>query len=195
MHDTDLTSAIVKSRADITLRDCASVHRGQHYSSRRAGAPVSPQTIDGRQLLASSPTGRYYSHWRLPIPMKRIWRCWLTASGSTPLVTTESTSQLMIPASAVTEEEINSEAALLRSRDVLEKVVLENGLEEKEKQSSLRRIFGRRSDSEYLSLAVLHLGKKLKIETPTKTNLINVSYASADPRTAYGVLNSLATLM
>ena len=52
-----------------------------------------------------------------------------------PVVTTETTSQVLIPASAVTEEEINSEAELLRSRDVLEKVVLENGLEEKEKHS------------------------------------------------------------
>ncbi|HXA76182.1 MAG TPA: hypothetical protein VNV41_03535 [Candidatus Acidoferrales bacterium] len=109
-----------------------------------------------------------------------------------PVVTTETSSPVMIPASAVTEEEINSEAELLRSRDVLEEVALENGLAEKEKHSWLR-FFVKHNDGEYLARAVGHLGKALKIETPTKTNLISVSYASGNPQTAYGVLNALAT--
>ena len=77
-----------------------------------------------------------------------------------PMVTTESTSQLLIPTSAVTEEEINSEAELLRSQDVLEKVVLENGLEEKEKQSFWAHLFVKQSELQYISLAVKHLGRE-----------------------------------
>jgi uncharacterized protein involved in exopolysaccharide biosynthesis len=68
----------------------------------------------------------------------------------------------------VTIEEINSEAELLKSQDVLEKVVLENGLEEKEKQSFWAHLFPEQNESQYVSLAVKHLGQKLKIETPHK---------------------------
>jgi uncharacterized protein involved in exopolysaccharide biosynthesis len=192
MHDTDSTSAIVESRADITLRDSlASIE--DDITLRDLLAPLFRHKrlmIVSFLLLALlavllglAASNTYEAHMAVLVNRERV----------DPLVTTESTSQLMMPASAVTEEEINSEAELLRSRDVLEKVVLENRLQEKEKQSSFRQIFGRRNEPENLSLAVLHLGKKLKIETPTKTNLINVSYASPDPRIAYGVLNSLAT--
>src|SRR5271168_2707404 len=46
-----------------------------------------------------------------------------------PLVTPESTAQMPMPSTPITEEEINSEVELLSSRDVLEKVVLANGLD------------------------------------------------------------------
>jgi uncharacterized protein involved in exopolysaccharide biosynthesis len=112
-----------------------------------------------------------------------------------PMVTTDSTAaQVLIPASAVTEEEVNSEAELLQSRDVLQQVVLENGLDQKEQQRFLAHFSFRRSEAEWVSLAVRRLGKKLKIETPTKTNLIDVSYSADDPTTAYGVLHSLGNL-
>ena len=35
---------------------------------------------------------------------------------------------------------------------------------------------------------------KIKVETPPKTNLIEVTYSSPDPALAYGVLNSLGNL-
>src|ERR1700744_3036546 len=44
-----------------------------------------------------------------------------------PLVTPESTSGMILASNPVTEEEINSEVELLKSSDVLEKVVLANG--------------------------------------------------------------------
>jgi uncharacterized protein involved in exopolysaccharide biosynthesis len=191
MHDKDLTSAIIESRADITLRDSlASIEDGitlrdllaPLFRHKRLMIASFMLLALLAVLLAVAVSNTYEAHMAVLVNRERI----------DPLVTTESTSQLMMPAPAVTEEEINSEAELLRSRDVLEKVVLENGLQEKEKQSLFGKI-RRRNEQEDLSLAVLHLGKKLKIETPTKTNLINVSYASADPRIAYGVLNSLAT--
>ena len=53
-----------------------------------------------------------------------------------PAVTTEQTSNLSAQtAPPVTEEEINSEVELLQSSDVLRKVVLSNGLQDKEKKS------------------------------------------------------------
>lgn len=192
MEDTQLGAGITPSQRDIALRDALA--SGEHeitlrdllaplFRHRRLMSVSFLFLALMSVLLALAVSNKYEAHMVVLVNRERV----------DPLVTTESTSQLLIPASAVTEEEINSEAELLRSRDVLEKVVLENGLEKKEKQSFLPHIFGKRSDSEYLSLAVLHLGKKLKIETPTKTNLINVTYASTDPRTAYDVLNALAT--
>jgi uncharacterized protein involved in exopolysaccharide biosynthesis len=192
MQGTKLGAGIIQSQGDIAIRD-ALASSGHEITLRDLLAPLFRRrrlmTVSFlflalmSVLLALAVSNTYEAHMAVLVNRERV----------DPLVTTEATSQLLVPAPAVTEEEINSEAELLRSRDVLEKVVLENGLEKKEKQSFVRQLFGKRSDSEYLSLAVLHLGKKLKIETPTKTNLIDVTYASADPRTAYGVLNALAT--
>src|SRR5271170_318639 len=52
-----------------------------------------------------------------------------------PLVTTEQTNQPAQQATAVSEEEINSEVELLKSPDLLERVVLANGLQLREKAS------------------------------------------------------------
>jgi len=46
-----------------------------------------------------------------------------------PLVSTEATTQMITSSTPVTPEDINSEVELLKSRDVLEQVVLANGLE------------------------------------------------------------------
>ncbi len=190
MRDTKLGAGIIQSQGDITLREALA--SGGDITFRDVLTPLFRQKrvmIAGFLLLALASvffalavSNSYEAHMEILVNRDRV----------DPIVTTEAPSQLMIPASAVTEEEINSEAELLRSRDVLEKVALENGLAEKEKHS-WHRIFVKQNDGEYLSLAVQHLVKKLKIETPTKTNLISVSYASADPQVAYGVLNSLAT--
>ena len=180
MREAQLTAGIIEPRGEITLRDMlAPLFRHKRLMI------VSFSVIALASILVALVVSDTYEA-RMEVLVNR--------ERFDPMVTTESTSQLLIPASAVTEEEINSEAELLRSQDVLEKVVLENGLEEKEKQSFWAHLFVKQNETRYISLAVKHLGQKLKIGTPTKTNLINVSYASADPRTAYGVLNTLATL-
>lgn len=180
MHNTQLTAGLIESRGDITLRDVlAPLFR------RKRLIIVSFSVLALASILVGFlVSNTYAAHMEVLVNRERI----------DPVVTTETTPQMLISASAVTQEEVNSEAQLLSSRDVLEKVVLENGLEEKEKHSLVAYLFGKRSDSEWVSLAVKHLGKKLVIDTPLKTNLINVSYKSSNPRIAYGVLNSLATL-
>jgi uncharacterized protein involved in exopolysaccharide biosynthesis len=190
MRDTKLGAGIMKSQGDITLREALA--SGDNITFRDVLTPLFRHKrvmITSFLLLALASvffalavSNSYEAHMEILVNRDRV----------DPVVTTETSPAVMIPASAVTEEEINSEAELLRSRDVLERVALENGLAEKEKQS-WRRFFIKQNDGEYLSRAVQHLVKALKIETPTKTNLISVSYASADPQTAYGVLNTLAT--
>jgi len=190
MQDTKLGAGIVPSRGDITLRDA--LGSGGDITARDMLTPLFRHKrvmITSFLLIALASiffalgfSNSYEAHMEILVNRDRV----------DPVVTTETSSPVMIPASAVTEEEINSEAELLRSRDVLEEVALENGLAEKEKHSWLR-FFVKHNDGEYLARAVGHLGKALKIETPTKTNLISVSYASGNPQTAYGVLNALAT--
>jgi uncharacterized protein involved in exopolysaccharide biosynthesis len=116
-----------------------------------------------------------------------------------PVVTTESTTQLPQMAPQVTEEEINSEVELLQSRDVLEKVVLTCGLQATSSDSWFSNSWfskllpGHDKGSE-VDRAVETLGKQLKVKIVPKTNLINVSYRSKDPKLAFEVLNNLANL-
>ena len=190
MQDTKLGAGIIQSQGDITLREALA--SGGDITFRDVLTPLfryKRVMITSFLLIALASiffalgaSNSYEAHMEILVNRDRV----------DPIVTTETSSPVMIPASAVTEEEINSEAELLRSRDVLEKVAIENGLADKEKHS-WHRFFVKQNDGEYLSRAVGHLGKALKIETPTKTNLISVSYASANPQTAYGVLNTLAT--
>ena len=88
----------------------------------------------------------------------------------------------------ISEEDLNSEVELLKSQDLLRKVVLTSGLAE---------AFGplATSDSELrVARAVFTLGNQLKIEPLRKTNVISVTYQSRDPKMAEQVLKSLAAV-
>lgn len=111
-----------------------------------------------------------------------------------PLVSTQSTTQLITSGNPVPEEEINSEAELLKSRDVLEKVVLANGLDKPHGNSILDLFRPKRDEADRIERAVRSLAKNIKVDTGTKTNMIEVSYSSRDPRLSYGVLNTLGNL-
>jgi uncharacterized protein involved in exopolysaccharide biosynthesis len=111
-----------------------------------------------------------------------------------PLVTTEATNQMVPMTPALTDEEVNSEAELLKSRDVLEQVVLANGLEKPHGRSLLDPFRPRQDEAGRVARAVRTLASKINVETPSKTNLIEVTYSSTDPALAYGVLNSLGNL-
>jgi uncharacterized protein involved in exopolysaccharide biosynthesis len=180
MQDTQLTTEIFESSGDTTLRDVLAPVFRHKLLMIAIFSVIALASI----VVALGASNTYAAHMEVLVNRERV----------DPMVTSESASQILVPASAVTIEEINSEAELLKSQDVLEKVVLENGLEDQEKQSFRAHLFPEQNESQYVSLAVKHLGQKLKIESPPKTNLINVSYASGDPRTAYNVLNTLATL-
>jgi uncharacterized protein involved in exopolysaccharide biosynthesis len=111
-----------------------------------------------------------------------------------PLVTTESTTQMITPSDPVSEEEINSEAELLKSRDVLEQVVLANGLQKQHGHSVFDLFRAKQDEADRVERAVRSLAKNIKVGTGTKTNLIEVSYSSPNPRLSYGVLKTLSNL-
>jgi uncharacterized protein involved in exopolysaccharide biosynthesis len=111
-----------------------------------------------------------------------------------PVVTTGATTQLVTDGNPVSEEEINSEAELLKSRDVLEKVVLASGLQKPHGGFLLGLLHSGQSEADRVESAVAALAKNIKVDVGTKTDLINVTYSSSDPRLAYGVLKTLGTL-
>ncbi len=103
----------------------------------------------------------------------------------------------------VTEEELNSEVELLKSRDLLEKVVFTCHLQGLPSGLFWNRLFpaaatGESADGQYsekqISQAVQALEEKLQIETLKKTDLIQVTFDSPDPQLAARVLRELGNL-
>ena len=181
MNDSRQLTLSSQSGGDITLRDLLA----PLFRHKRLVAIVFLLVAVLTVAAAMRLSGSYESHLEVLVNRERV----------DPLVSTESETQLMgAPSSAVTEEEINSEAELLQSRDLLEKVVLQNGLEQREEHSLWAHLHPKATDAQYVARAVKHLGTQLKIEPLLKTNLISVTYKSANPQIAYGVLNALATL-
>jgi uncharacterized protein involved in exopolysaccharide biosynthesis len=103
---------------------------------------------------------------------------------------------------AVTEEDLNSEVELVRSRDLLEKVVITCGLDRRSDNSvwgSVLRALSpassdQRSKQFAVAMAVRALQKRLKVDSIRKTNIISVTYTSPDPTVAASVLKTLTEL-
>lgn len=91
--------------------------------------------------------------------------------------------------SQVTEEELNTELGLLQDADVLREVVLACGLNNHKSLSEY--VLGPASPEKKIAKAVNRLKAALLIEAEKKSNLIDVSYASADPQLAARVLRTL----
>lgn len=111
-----------------------------------------------------------------------------------PLVTTAGTMQVVTDTTPVFEEEINSEAQLLKSRDVLEKVVVANGLQNRGSRSLLARFLAPRTAADKIARAVRSLDHSIKVDVVTKTDIINVEYSSPNPQLSYNVLKALGAL-
>jgi uncharacterized protein involved in exopolysaccharide biosynthesis len=109
-----------------------------------------------------------------------------------PMVTPESSQQLQIANDVVTEEEVNTEVNLLQSEDILQKVVTALGLQNKKRLLDYLLPFRPLNPEERIAKATRSLKSDLGIETLTKTNLIDVTYKSSDPKLAAEILNTLA---
>jgi uncharacterized protein involved in exopolysaccharide biosynthesis len=95
----------------------------------------------------------------------------------------------------VTEDELNSEVELLRSRDLLQEVAQSSGLVARsERGDTARQQPGARNEGAALARAVAKLGADLKIAPIKKTTFIKVTYRSPDPALSARVLSDLARL-
>jgi uncharacterized protein involved in exopolysaccharide biosynthesis len=119
-----------------------------------------------------------------------------------PVVTTE-TSALPQLAVEVTEEEMNSELELLKSRDLLENVVLACDLLHRQGARAWYKVLAPKSartgpdrpeKGAQTARAVRALEKDLKLDVLKKTNIISLNYESSNPELAARVLTTLANL-
>jgi len=106
------------------------------------------------------------------------------------VVTPESHSPAEFARSAISEEELNSEAELLRDEDLLRAVVEENGLTSNPQVRWLP--FGKDSQEIRTARAVRAVARRLKADPIRRTSLIAVSYIDSNPGRAARVLRSLA---
>jgi uncharacterized protein involved in exopolysaccharide biosynthesis len=103
----------------------------------------------------------------------------------------------------VSEGELESEAQLLKSNDLLSKVVIACDLQKQESDSLWAALYNRigmvgdtsgANADDKISRAVLTLDKNLEVQPIKLTNLISVSYKAADRYQAVHVLNTIASL-
>src|SRR5213593_216933 len=98
----------------------------------------------------------------------------------------------------VSEEELNSEVELLKSRDLLAKVVVATDLHQHDAGigSRIRQMLGGAqggsTDERRIARAAEEMAGKLAIQPLRKSNVIQVRYASPDPALSAAVLNKLA---
>ena len=123
-----------------------------------------------------------------------------------PVVTANPNVQLPLLNAEIPVEALNSEVELLKSQDLLEKVLLACGLDTitndtawptlSKAMKSLRSLLPERrmGEDSRLALAALSMRDRLKVEPLRQTTMIRVSYPSYDPQLAARVLNTLAAL-
>jgi uncharacterized protein involved in exopolysaccharide biosynthesis len=105
-----------------------------------------------------------------------------------PVVSAEKNNPLQVRED-VTEEEINSEAELITSEDVLRKAVMDSGLADK--KSTLGFLSFGQSPEIKVARAIDRLRAHLVVEPLKKTDVIELSYTAHDPKLAALVLNNL----
>jgi uncharacterized protein involved in exopolysaccharide biosynthesis len=96
----------------------------------------------------------------------------------------------------ITEEELNSELELLSGEAVLHQVVTETGLQKRTAPPLWFRLFGPITGSTEeeirIAKAMRVLASNLNVKVPKKSNIIEISYHSDDPRLSASVLNAYA---
>jgi uncharacterized protein involved in exopolysaccharide biosynthesis len=127
-------------------------------------------------LLSGLFSRKYEAHMKILVLRQRMDTV-VTASANAPAQ----------DSSEITEEDLNSEVELLRSDDLLRKVVLDTRLHQK-----LRPLFGYSDENSAIAWAVRKLGKDLEVEPIRKTNVISIKYRANDPELSASVLNSVA---
>lgn len=102
------------------------------------------------------------------------------------LVTTTADASTQINNDQISEEDLNTEVELLKSDDLLRKVVLQTGLANKDSSP------GGAPDEVHVAKAVRKLAENLKIEPLHKSNVISVEYQVRDPKKGAEVLQALS---
>jgi uncharacterized protein involved in exopolysaccharide biosynthesis len=176
MFERNLNGKQQEDREHVTLRDLLSIGFRQRRLIINAFLGILTAVI----LLAAILPRKYQAEMKILVRHERADN-----------MVTPDREQPMQLRTDVTEAELQSEAELLKSKDLLADVVIACGLQ-KSGDHSIWNWLGRKDD-EQTTRAVLALEKDLKVEPLKLTNLISVKYSSKDPQLASRVLNTLAS--
>jgi len=115
-----------------------------------------------------------------------------------PLVSPEASSQQSVWL-GISEEELNSEVELIKSRDLLAQVVVATGLDAPNTPGIAERVKGaiwrhakQAAPERRIASAAESIGRRLQVQPLRKSAVIEVTYASEDPKLSADVLTSLA---
>ena len=187
MTERDLYIAVQEGRNRVTLRDCVAIA----FRQRRIMVTTFLALLGAVVGIAMVLPKQYEAEMKILVRHERADSV-VSAERDTPRQTR----------SEVTEGELDSEAELLKSKDLLTKVVIACNLDRETDFSFWTSRHGKcaseatrgQQDEEKVAQAVLALEQKLKVEPIKLTNLISVIYRASDPHQAAYVLNTLANL-
>ena len=182
-HEIILTDRGLRENSALTTRDMVEVGVRRRGSFMLSFAVI----FLGAIVAAVIAPKRYESETKILVHRER----------ADPLMTAQQTAAVEQNLPSLTEEDINSEVAILRSQDLLEKVVVACGVENFRDNSLLHSLLGSRTvDDENLSVrkAAARLGNDLRIDPIKKSYVISVRYSATNPELAARVLNTLGNL-
>lgn len=123
-------------------------------------------------------SARYQAHMRL----------WVRRGRVDPVVTASAEQSLLLQQDYISEEQLNSEAELLRDEEVIRSVV--NSLDLAKNAGWTQWVWPGTAEQR-TATAVRRAAKRLTVNPIRKTNLIEVSYSAADPEQASAFLQAL----
>jgi uncharacterized protein involved in exopolysaccharide biosynthesis len=173
MRDQDFTQAQSGSRLGFTLRDLLVIGFRHKQAFLLCFVGILLGTLAAVLVLPAT----YESTAQIVVKRERV----------DPVVTSEKNDPTQV-LSEVTEEELNSEAQLVLSEDVLRKAVIESGLDKR--KSLLSSLFAE-SEDQKIAKAVDRMKGNLRVEPVKKTNIVQISYSAHDAKAASNVLNNL----
>jgi uncharacterized protein involved in exopolysaccharide biosynthesis len=185
-HEIILTDRGIGESSALTTRDIVEVGVRRRRSFTFWFAVV----FLGAAVAAMVMPKRYESETKILVHRER----------ADPLVTAQQTAAMEQNMPSLTEEDINSEVSILRSQDLLEKVVTACDLQHMNHGSLLYRWFelGTPPDADDEQVAVRKAADKLendlRIEPVKKSFVISIRYSSTDPELSAKVLNTLGSL-
>jgi uncharacterized protein involved in exopolysaccharide biosynthesis len=110
-----------------------------------------------------------------------------------PVVTSQDATTGQAQVSSLTDEEINAEVDLLQSRDLLQQVVVSDGLQNKLSWLALHMLPDRRRESR-IDAATAGLLRNMDVQPPNKSHIVTIRYQASDPKLSAQVLNTLGAL-
>ncbi|MGH9733177.1 MAG: GumC family protein [Candidatus Acidiferrales bacterium] len=176
------------SNETLTLRDAIA----PVFRQRRLALVIFIGILGGAALAASVAPQRYEAEMKILVNRDRADDV-VTPNPDTRIVSSQ--------APSVTEQDLNSEVELLKSRDLLQKVVMACGLQAQ--RNGLWQRMGAKFGPQYapqeikqrqVARAVDLLKNRIIAEPLKNTSLIRVTYTSPNPELSAQVLRTLATL-